>query len=66
VRYLDPLVAWGSASDEDRALLVDPQTSGGLLVVLPAAAARDYIAQVTGAVDIGAVITRGTHAITLA
>ena len=65
-RYLEPLVAWGSSSDEDRALLVDPQTSGGLLVALPAAAARDYIAQVTGAVEIGAVIARGTHAITLA
>ena len=66
VRYLDPLVAWGSTSEEDRALIVDPQTSGGLLVALPAAAARDYIARVTGAVEIGAVIVRGTHAIVLA
>ena len=66
LRYLEPLVHWGSASEEDRALLVDPQTSGGLLVALPAAAARDYIARVTGAVEIGAVIARGAHAITLA
>ena len=66
LRYLEPLVQWGSASDEDRALLLDPQTSGGLLVALPAAAARDYIARVTGAVEIGAVIARGTHAIILA
>jgi selenide,water dikinase len=66
VRYLEPLVDWGSASDEDRALLVDPQTSGGLLVALPAAAARDYIPRVTGAVEIGTVIARGTHAIILA
>ena len=66
VRYLEPLVDWGSASDEDRALLVDPQTSGGLLVALPAAAARDYIPRVTGAVEIGTVIARGTHAIVLA
>ena len=66
VGYLEPLVDWGSVSGEARALLVDPQTSGGLLVALPAAAARDYIARVTGAVEIGAVVTRGTHAIILA
>jgi selenide,water dikinase len=66
LRYLEPLVSWGAVSDEDRALLMDPQTSGGLLVALPAAAARDYIARVAGAVEIGAVITRGTHAIVLA
>jgi selenide, water dikinase len=65
-QYLEPLVAWGSVSDEDRALLVDPQTSGGLLVALPEAAARDYIQRVTGAVEIGTVKTRGTHAIILA
>jgi selenide,water dikinase len=65
-RYLEPLVAWGSLGDEDRALLLDPQTSGGLLVALPALAARDYIARVSGAVEIGAVITRGTRAIVLA
>ena len=65
-KYLEPLVQWGSASEEDRALLIDPQTSGGLLVVLPAAAARDYIPRVSGAVEIGTVIARGTHAITLA
>jgi selenide,water dikinase len=66
VRYLEPLVDWGLASEEDRALLVDPQTSGGLLVAVPAPAARDYIARVTGAVEIGTVVARGTHAIVLA
>jgi selenide,water dikinase len=66
VQYLEPLVDWGAASDEDRALLVDPQTSGGLLVALPAAPARDYIQRVIGAVEIGTVIARGTHAIILA
>jgi selenide,water dikinase len=66
VRYLEPLVNWGSARDEDRALLVDPQTSGGLLVALPATAARDYIARVSGAVEIGTVVARGPHAIILA
>ena len=66
LRYLEPLVRWGEATEEDRALLVDPQTSGGLLVALPAVAARDYIARVAGAVEIGVVIPRGTHAIILA
>ncbi|HJU66830.1 MAG TPA: selenide, water dikinase SelD [Gemmatimonadaceae bacterium] len=65
VRYLDPMVKWGDATEEERAVLIDPQTSGGLLVALPAAAARDYIAQVAGAIEIGAVITSGTHAISL-
>ena len=65
-RYLEPIVDWGSVSEEDRALLMDPQTSGGLFVALPAAAARDYNARVTGAVEVGTVVARGTHAITLA
>src|SRR5918911_4788420 len=30
--YLEPLVRWGGASPQARAALVDPQTSGGLLV----------------------------------
>lgn len=66
LRYLEPLVSWGTAGDEDRALLIDPQTSGGLLIALPAAAAHDYIGRVAGAVEIGAVITRAAHAIILA
>jgi selenide, water dikinase len=65
-RYLEPLVDWGASSEEDRALLIDPQTSGGLLVALPEAAARDYIPRVSGAVEVGTVVARGTHAITLA
>ncbi len=34
VSYLEPLVEWGSTTDEMRAILVDPQTSGGLLIAL--------------------------------
>jgi selenide,water dikinase len=64
--YLDPLVQWGTASPEDRALLIDPQTSGGLLVALPAAAVPGYLSRVTGAIDIGTVVARGSHAIILA
>ena len=56
LQYLAPLVAWGRAGDEDRALLVDPQTSGGLLVAVPADRAADYLTRVAGAVEIGEVL----------
>ena len=55
-RYLAPLVAWGSLSGEDRALLIDPQTSGGLLVAVPATRLADYLSRVDGAVEIGEVL----------
>jgi selenide,water dikinase len=55
-QYLAPLVGWGSVSEEDRALLVDPQTSGGLLVAVPPARTRDYLERVAGAVEIGEVL----------
>src|SRR5581483_5749087 len=32
--YLETLVDWGTAAEPDRALLVDPQTSGGLLLTM--------------------------------
>lgn len=64
--YVEPHVAWGSSSSVDRTLLVDPQTSGGLLVALPAAKVEDYLARVPGAVAIGEVTSRRAHAITLA
>ena len=65
VSYLEPLVDWGTATSEDRALLIDPQTSGGLLVALPADAVAGYLSRVTGAVDIGTVGPRGEYAIYL-
>jgi|SRR5688500_8920301 len=55
-RYLAPLVAWGSVSSEDRALLIDPQTSGGLLIAVPATMVADYLSRVDGAVEIGEVL----------
>jgi selenophosphate synthase len=56
-QYLAPLVAWGAASKEDRALLIDPQTSGGLLVAVPADRLADYLSRVDGSVEIGEVVS---------
>ena len=55
--YLAPLVAWGRADDVTRALLVDPQTSGGLVVAVPAERLSDYLSGVAGAVEVGEVVT---------
>ena len=61
--YLESLVDWRSVSDEDRALLCDPQTSGGLLVAVPAEGTANYLSRVKGAVEIGEVRERETIAI---
>lgn len=61
--YLESLVDWRSISDEDRALLCDPQTSGGLLVAVPAEGTANYLSRVKGAVEIGEVRERETIAI---
>ena len=65
LEYLLPLVAWGTASDVDRALLSDPQTSGGLLVAVPSHRVRDYLERVPRAVEIGEVVPKGEAAIVL-
>jgi selenide,water dikinase len=54
--YVEPLVEWSSSSEADRALLVDPQTSGGLLVAIPPSRLGDYLAAVATAVEIGEVV----------
>ncbi|GAC1479406.1 MAG: selenide, water dikinase SelD [Gemmatimonadaceae bacterium] len=56
--YLEKLVEWGTADTVTRALLVDPQTSGGLLVAVPAARAGEFADRVAGAVAIGEVVER--------
>ncbi len=64
--YLEPLVDWGETPDLDRPLLVDPQTSGGLLVAVPKDRLDDYLSRVPGAVTIGEVLSRGPMAIEVA
>jgi selenide,water dikinase len=63
--YVTPLVRWGTAGETDRALLTDPQTSGGLLVAVPSARLADYLSRVPRAVEIGEVLPQGETMIVL-
>jgi len=64
-QYVSTMVDWGHASDFERAMLVDPQTSGGLLVAIPPARVSEYLSAVSGAIDIGEIRAAGRHAIVL-
>ena len=57
---------WGKTEPFREALVIDPQTSGGLLVALPAPVLEDYLSRVPAAVVIGAVLSRGDCDIVLA
>jgi selenide,water dikinase len=61
--YLRDLVRWNKASDEDRAILTDPQTSGGLAVCVKRAQSANFLSRVAGSTIIGEVIDRGEVAI---
>ncbi len=61
--YLRDLVRWRTGTVEERAILHDPQTSGGLLLCIKASRAADYLSRVAGSVVIGEVIERGEVAI---
>jgi selenophosphate synthase len=57
VDYLKPLVDWGVGRTAfERALLVDPQTSGGLLVSAAPAVVAEYVQRVPGTAEIGVVV----------
>lgn len=56
-RFVEAMVRWeGDVAPGMRVLLVDPQTSGGLLVAVPPDRADEYLALVEGAARIGDVI----------
>ena len=55
-QYLRELVEWGDTKDVDRALLIDPQTSGGLLVAVSPRQVAEYVSLVPSAVEIGDVV----------
>lgn len=65
LEYVNPLVDWGSSTDAQRALLVDPQTSGGLLVAVGPDRVAAYLSRVAGAVEVGTVTERAEFAIVL-
>jgi len=54
--YLRNLVEWGDTADVDRALLIDPQTSGGLLVAVSPRRVAEYLSLLPSAVEIGDVV----------
>ena len=64
--YLESRVEWGSASDATRALLIDPQTSGGLLVAVPVTRLAEYLSLVPNGVEIGEIVARRQHGLVLA
>jgi selenide,water dikinase len=64
--YVQPLTDWGPVPDGVmRAICLDPQTSGGLLVAVPAGRLDEYLGRVPGAVAIGEVQRRGESALVL-
>ena len=66
LEYVSSTVGWGTASPVERALLTDPQTSGGLVVAVPAGRVSDYLSLVPGSVVIGEVLPPTTADIVLA
>jgi selenide, water dikinase len=64
--YLQPLVDWGKASEIDRVLMIDPQTSGGLLLALNAGDVARYLSAVPGSTEIGEVLAAGVTGLVLA
>lgn len=56
--YLEQRVQWGDTDSFMRAILTDPQTSGGLLVAVPESVLQDYLSRVAEAVEIGSVVAR--------
>jgi selenide,water dikinase len=65
-RYVDPLAQWSAALGAvERAVMVDPQTSGGLLVAVPSGRVAEYLDRVTGAACVGEVVPRAAVALLL-
>ena len=64
--YLEDRVDWGTATEVDRVLLIDPQTSGGLLVAVPETGVASYLSRVPGATAVGEVLPAGPMGLVLA
>jgi len=61
--FLREMVRWTKGAEEDRAILHDPQTSGGLAVCVDRSRVANSLSRVAGSVVIGEVIDRGEVAI---
>ena len=66
LQFLDSLVDWGRADEVTRELMIDPQTSGGLLVALQPDVVGRYVSSVAHAVEIGEVLPAGPVGLVLA
>jgi selenide,water dikinase len=64
--YLESRVDWGTSSEVDRVLMIDPQTSGGLLLAMPPDRVDRYVSLVPTAVEIGEVVPPATTGLVLA
>jgi selenide,water dikinase len=63
--FLAPLTDWTRADAADVALALDPQTSGGLLLAVPAPRVADYLSAVPGSSVVGTVEARGERLLVL-
>ncbi|MEP6508221.1 MAG: selenide, water dikinase SelD [Gemmatimonadales bacterium] len=61
--YLESMVSWSGQSAEMKAVLCDPQTSGGLLVAVPPGRVAQYLSKMHGAIEIGEVTDKDEFAI---
>jgi selenide,water dikinase len=61
--YLRDLVRWNSGGEEDKAILNDPQTSGGLAVCVSRSSVAKYLSRIESSTVIGEVVDRGEVAI---
>jgi selenide, water dikinase len=65
-RFVADGIQWNDASDEERAFLLDPQTSGGLMIALPHLAAEEFRLQFPQARVIGSIVSRGDYPLVIA
>jgi selenide,water dikinase len=64
-QYLNEYVDWGNSTEEMKAILTDPQSSGGLVVTLPIDKVSTYIEHVPESTSIGYVVDKEQYNITI-